>query len=129
VRRFLEIVLPIAVVACGSAPPTIVPAVPGAEAERRDVKPGGQYVFGCTHGMKTYHSRIVITAVDETSTRYTSNGTPLETTREGNPLRNKRFSHSNYRVLGFPPEVEKTGHSTMPGWGLIGVIAAPKKET
>ncbi len=58
--------------------------------------------------MKTYDSRIVITAADETSIRYTSNGTPLENTREGNPLRNERFSHSNYRVLSFPPEVGKT---------------------
>lgn len=58
--------------------------------------------------MKTYDSQTVITSVDESSIKFTSNGTLLENTREGNPVKEERFSHSDFRAISFPLEVGKT---------------------
>ena len=51
VRRLIEFVSPIALVACVSAPPPVGPSVSGVKAERPDVKVGDKYTFSCTQGL------------------------------------------------------------------------------
>lgn len=108
VRRVIELVLATALVACAGAPPTVGRAVPGLKAERPDVKVGDNYTFLCRQGMKSFDSQSVITSVDESSIKFTRDGALLENTREGNPVRDERFSYSDFRLINFPLEVGKT---------------------
>ena len=107
-RRFIAFFLSLALAACASTPPALGPVVPGVTAEQPDVKVGDKYTFACTQGRKTYDSQTVITSVDASSIKFTSDGIALENTREGNPVKEERFLHSDFHVISFPLEVGKT---------------------
>jgi len=82
-------------------------AAPIVKAERPDVKVGDKYTFSCSWGAQKFEQQNVITSVDESSIKYTQNGKPLENTREGNPVKDARFTYSDRRNLSFPLEVGK----------------------
>jgi len=113
VRRLIEFVSPIALVACVSAPPPVGPSVSGVKAERPDVKVGDKYTFSCTQGLQSYERHYLTTSVDESSIKYSVDGAVLESTREGNPVteewvKGERGSHTDLHLVSFPLEVGKT---------------------
>jgi len=116
-RKILDFVLPVALAICasglhGSALAQTSAASP-PKAERPEIKVGDKWVSACTYGLKKFNSVSVVTSVDQSGIKATTDGGAVTLTLDLNIVDSPELSFSEHlHRYSFPLEVGKQWTAT-----------------